>query len=155
MIGRYMYNCKFFLLTKQQFMLLTNQVPGLYCELWIKFFPLCAWSSHWKGKKMRMRIEAGKIYLYCVSDGSMIFIYTTQIQIFDASQEAKWVNGKSHFHIQFKVKEVLNLYLLLKLRRPGDKSWKFWNKMALNFSQPYSRIQLAKLTNHSRVVSER
>jgi len=83
--------------------------------------------------------KAGNIYLYCVSDGSMIFIYTKQIQIFDASQKAKWVNAKLHFHIQFKVKEALNLYLLYKLKRPGNKSWKVWNKIALNFSKPYSK----------------
>lgn len=58
---------------------------------------------------------------------------------------------------QFKVTKVVNLYLLLKLRKLGNKSQNILDtKRALNFSGWYIRIQPSKLTNHSArtVVTE-
>ena len=46
-------------------------------------------------------------------------------------------------------KKVLNFYLLLKLKKIGDKSQKsFATEPNLNFSGLYRRIRPAKLTNH-------
>ena len=89
----------------------------------------------------------------CLTSSGTISIHEERLQISEAGRRSQFeivFKSLARFSTQFRVKEVLNLYLLNELRSFGDKSRSsLATETTLNFSGPCRRVRPAKLTNQS------
>ena len=147
---------------------LTNRVWGLYRKLLTKFFPLRCMAQAWSARAINRRgKKRGSVtystdredevsiryllYLFSVYDGFVNdFHWWGTASNFWSRSKAKRVNLQSFFSrlhsLVHNLKEVLNYYLLHKLRKFGDKSP---YQKRLIFALPCREVRPAKLTNHS------